>query len=85
MIEEEKPGLTMESSLNDLFKALMLPEAGANVRPITLQESDDDTRMIIIIRGEHQTASFVMAEVMSHVQDLFDQQEQAEASPIISA
>jgi hypothetical protein len=82
---KEKVGLTQDSTIAELFEALHKPDGGANVRPITLQETDDDTRMVVIIRGSHEVASFVMAEVMSHVQDLFDAQEQAEASPIIRA
>lgn len=78
--EKEESGLTADSSINEIFTELVLPESGINVRPITLQQDKTDTRMMILIRGEHTTASFIMAEIMSKIQELFDLQEQAEAS-----
>ena len=81
--KEEKNELTQDSSINEIFAELKIPESGINVRPVTLQQDAGDTRMLIMIRGEHATASFIMAEVMSKIQELFDLQEQAEANRIV--
>lgn len=70
--------LTQNSSISRIFNDLKIPDTGINVRPITLQQDADDTRMMILIRGEHATASFIMAELMSKIQELFDLQAQAE-------
>jgi len=85
-MSEKNQELSKESSIDELFNALVLPEAGCNVRPITLQQDEKDTRMMLLIRGEHGTASYIMAEVMTRVQDLFDLQEQDTAgeTPLIS-
>ncbi len=78
-MSEEKE-LSEESSINELFEALILPDGGANVRPITLQQDELDTRMMILIRGKHETASYIMAQIMSAIQELFDLQEQEVAA-----
>ena len=78
--EEVKEPLGEDPTLSELFDQLLLPESGVNVRPLSLQQDEDDTRLLICIRGHHGTASFIMAEVMSKIQELFDLQEQQEAS-----
>jgi hypothetical protein len=78
--EKEKPELTPDSSINEIFEAIELgANGGCNVRPVSLQQDDDDTRLCLFVRGTHSMASFVFAEVMSKVQDLFDLQAQADA------
>lgn len=79
MTKEQTP-LSEESSINELFEAIQLSEAPTRVVPVSLTQNEKDTRMLIIIRGEHETASAIMAEIMSKVQELFDVQEQVIAS-----
>ncbi len=73
--------LTPESSITDLFDYYdASAEGGCQVVPVTIKQQSDDTRMLLLIRGEHQMASAIMAEVMSKVNELFDYSQQAEAS-----
>lgn len=84
-------GLTPESTINDVFEFLAGAGEGQGVQvvPITFKEQEDDTRLGIFIKGEHETASIIMAELVTTVQNLFELQQQAEAtaderSPIIT-
>lgn len=83
-------GLTPESTINEVFEFLNRGENAAQVVPVTIKQQSDDTRLAIFIKGEHQSASTIMAELMTRVDELFDLSAQAEAeedvkSPIITS
>ena len=77
--EKEKfhNGLSPESTLKELFDFIRVEE-GVNVMPVTLDQDPKDTRMMILIQGEHETASVIMAKLMTVVTDLFDTEKQRE-------
>ena len=81
-------GLTPENTLNEFFEFFEHDNTGVRVVPLTVKEQSDDTRLAIIIRGEHQTASVIMATLLTRVEELLALQAQAEAeseaSPIIT-
>ena len=72
-------GLTPESTINEVFNFLDVDETGAQVVPVTIKQQSDDTRLAIFIKGEHQIASTIMAELMTRVEELFDLAAQAQA------
>lgn len=74
-------GLTPESTITEVFGFLNAGEGvtGAQVVPVTVKQQDDDTRLCIFIKGDHATASTLMAELMTRVEELFDLSKQAEA------
>jgi len=74
---KEKSGLTKDSTLKELFDFIAVPE-GANVMPITLSQKKDDTRLMILVQGEHKIASVIMAQLMTVLQDMSDTVAQAE-------
>jgi hypothetical protein len=81
MSEEEKGnGLSKDSTVNDVFEFLDLTGGGVRVVPLTIDQDEKDTRLLMVIRGEHNTASTIQALLMEKVQELFDLQTQAEAS-----
>lgn len=75
--EKEKfnNGLTPESTLKQVFDFIRIDE-GVNVMPVTLAQDPKDTRMMILIQGEHKTASIIMAKLMTLVGDIFDIEKQ---------
>jgi len=82
--------LTPESTLADAFDFFTAADdGGVQVAPVTIKQQSDDTRLAIFIKGEHQMASVIMAELMSKLDELFDYSQQAETpsdkkSPIIT-
>ena len=79
MTEEKENGLSKDSTLTEVFDFIDMEEGGVNVIPVTVEQDDHDTRLAIFIRGEHGLASFLMAQLMTEIQNLFDLQQQAEA------
>lgn len=82
MNEEEKEevyssGLSRESTLKEVFDHIAVKQ-GVNVTAVTLEQSEHDTRMMILIQGEHKTASVIMAQLMAHIGDLSDTAKQKE-------
>ena len=77
MTEEKTNGLSEESTLQELFDHIAVSE-GVNVMPVTLKQDENDTRLMIIIQGRHDTASVILAQLMTLVQDMFDTAEQVE-------
>ncbi len=75
--KEEKfdNGLSQESTLKEMFDYIKV-DKGVNVMPVTLGQDDKDTRMMILIQGEHETASVIMAQIMTLVNDMFDTEKQ---------
>lgn len=78
--EEQGNGLSKGSTLDEVFNYIDMSAGGVNVRPVSLDNDPKDTRLAIFIRGEHQTASFIMAQLMTEIQNLYDQQAQMEAT-----
>ena len=79
--EEILDPLSKESSINEIFDALLDEgQTGVKVIPITISGDAKDTRLAVLIRGEHVMASYIMAELMTVIQNVFDLQEQEAAS-----
>ncbi len=83
--------LSPESTLRDCFDYFdgVEGELGAvQVVPVTIKQQSDDTQLCIFIKGDHATASVIMAELMTKVDELFAYSKQADAidvkSPIIT-
>jgi len=72
--------LTPEATVRDTFEFFEGAEAGVQVVPVTYQQTPDDTRLAIFIRGEHEAASVIMAELMMRLGELSDLEKQMEAS-----
>jgi len=72
--------LSPENTLNEFFEFFDRGEGAVQVVPITIKQQQDDTRLAILVRGEHDTASVIFAELMTRIDELFDMQAQVEAS-----
>jgi hypothetical protein len=72
-------GLDKNSTRTDVFEFIDNPDVLLHVLPLTVSQDENDTRLCIFVRGPHEDASMVFAGLMSHVQDLHDQQTQAAA------
>lgn len=70
--------LTSDSTVNELFEFFDVEGAVACV-PITIQETPDDTRLVMLVRGEHDTASLLFAALMERIQELADLEAQQDA------
>jgi len=84
MTEEEatpqKNNLPDDPTISQVFEFIDISGGAVQVMPVTIDQSPLDTRLAIFIRGEHETASTIMAKLLSDVQDLFDMQEQHRAA-----
>ena len=78
---EKNNGLTNDSTLTEVFNFLEVPEEGVQVVPVTIQQTETDTRLAILIRGDHEMASVIMARLMTEINDLSDLAEQRAANP----
>ena len=65
--------------ISQVFEFIDLSGGAVQVMPVTVAQDEDDTRLALFIRGEHETASIIFAKLMSEIQDLFDFQQQAKA------
>ena len=75
--KEEKNGLTPDSTLKAVFDEITADE-GVRVVAVTISQEPKDTRIMILIQGEHDTASVIMANLMTLVNDLEDTEKQRE-------
>ncbi len=75
--KEEKNGLSPDSPLKEIFDEIAADE-GVRVVAVTVSQKPKDTRMMILIQGEHDTASVIMANIMTLVNDLEDTEKQRE-------
>jgi len=75
--------LSEDPTLNQVFEFIDLSGGPVQVMPVTIAQDPDDTRLAVFIRGEHETASIIMAKLMGEIQDLHDMQQQQEAEPEI--
>ncbi|TFH42452.1 MAG: hypothetical protein E4H01_13450 [Lysobacterales bacterium] len=73
--------LTPESTIREMFELFDCDEENGPVRvvPMTIKQQKDDTQLLILIKGEHMTASTIFASCMSVIDDLHALQAQAEA------
>ena len=68
--------LSEKSTLEELFK-FVTPEEGVQAMPVTMNHTPDGkAQMMIIVAGEHNTASVIMANLMSVINDMYDTAEQ---------
>jgi len=72
--------LTPENTVNEFFEFFERGENAVQVVPVTIKQQEDDTRLAIFVRGNHEAASVIFAELMTRVDELFDMQAQVEAS-----
>ena len=75
--KEETNGLTPDASLKEVFDEIAVDE-GVRVVAVTIQQEPKDTRMMILVQGEHDTASVIMANLMTLVNELEDTEKQRE-------
>jgi len=72
--------LTPENTVTEFFEFFERGENAVQVVPVTIKQQDDDTRLMILVKGEHDAASVIFAELMTRIDELFDLQAQAEAT-----
>jgi len=73
--------LSPDSTLQEVFDFIRTEDHDVQVLPVTLSKKEDKwARMMIIIQGKPNTANHIMANLMTAVQDMFDQAEQHAAS-----
>lgn len=85
MSDEIKTELTRDTTIDELFNYVAV-EQGVNVLPITWRQSPDDTQLMLVVQGDHDTASIIFANLMMTIEDLMELSEQApveDESPII--
>lgn len=75
--KEYKNSLTPDSTLDEVFNFIKI-DKGVRVHAVTLKQEKKDSRMMILIQGEHDTASVIMANLMTLVNDLEDTEKQRE-------
>ncbi len=75
--KEYDSGLSPDSTLKEVFDFIKVP-SGVRVHAVTLEQDPKDTRMMLLIQGEHETASVIMANLMTLVNDLRDTEDQRE-------
>lgn len=90
-MEKDNENLSPHSSVDEVFEFLEgAGDTAVQVVPVSFKEQEDDTRLAIFIKGERETASVIMAELVTTINELFALQEQQEAadnerSPIITS
>lgn len=79
-------GLGPDSSIKELFAEIAV-EDGANVVPISVSESDKESKFMICICGAKEEASLIFAHLMTYVDQMYDASKNAvtenDDSPII--
>ena len=73
-------GLTPESTITEVFERFEVEDGAMRVLPVTIKQQADDTRLAIFIKGEHDIASMMMAELMLRVEEMHDLAAQGEAT-----
>lgn len=71
--------LSENSTINELFETIRV-DRGVNVVPVTVSQEPANTRLLIALQGEHDTASTIMALLMSAIDEIHERQAQQEAS-----
>jgi hypothetical protein len=80
MSEEEETGLGPDSTITELFEAVM-PKEGMRVVPTQLPHADaGKAQLAILITGNAEEANVMMAQLMSYVTDMHMMAAQHEAN-----
>lgn len=79
-MSDNQEKLTEESTINDFFEAFDMEGGGVRVVPATIKEDRDDTRLMLAVRGDLETASIIFAAVWETIQNLSDVAKQREAA-----
>ena len=74
-------GLSPESTINEVFEFFDMDGCGLRVIPLTIKQQDDDTRLAIFLKGDHELTSVMMAELMTRIDELHDLAAQGAATP----
>lgn len=72
--------LNADSTLNEVFEFFDMEGGGVRVAPMTVKEDPKDTRLLLMVRGDIETASVIFSEVVDRIAELSDLEKQAEAS-----
>lgn len=80
VVHDGEPRLSADPRLSELFEFMNVDAEQMGVLPVSVQQQKDDTRLLIAIRGEHETASFLMANLMTAINDMHGLAEQERAS-----
>ena len=75
-----KQPLPSNPTMDELFTYFDLDEAPVRVAPITIKEDPEDTRLLMLVRGEQGTASFIFAELYNRIVELSQLEQQQEAN-----
>jgi hypothetical protein len=65
-----------DPKLSELFEYFMEPGT-VRVVPMTVKEDEVDTRLLLLVQGDKQTASFIFSELWERVAELSQLEEQA--------
>lgn len=76
MSDEIKTELTRDTTIDELFNYVAV-EQGVNVLPITWRQDPNDTQLMLVVQGDHDTASIIFANLMMTIEDLMELSEQA--------
>jgi predicted TIM-barrel fold metal-dependent hydrolase len=76
---DTKQPLSEDPTLSELFE-FYREEGMVRVVPMTVKEDPADTRLLLLVQGDVETASVIFAQVYSAVTDLADLQAQQEAA-----
>lgn len=68
-MKDKEKSLPADPKLSELFDYFAV-QGGVQVVPMTLSEAPDDTRLLLCIRGHHETASLIFAELWSRIEEL---------------
>lgn len=79
MAEEEKT-LPSDPKLSELFEYYDIEGGFVRVVPLTVQEDERDTRLMLLVRGDVQTASLIFSEVWDRIIELSQIEQQQEAN-----
>jgi len=73
--------LSPESTIREMFEMFDCDDETGPVRvvPMTIKQQADDTQLLLLVKGEHETASTIFASVMTTIDDLYALQQQQEA------
>lgn len=77
---EKQGGLTPHNTIQEMFEYFHVEEGGVRVAPMTIKEDADDTRLLMLVRGDMETASIIFAAMYDAVQQLSDVAAQQEAA-----
>ena len=81
MSEKSITGLTPDNTIKEYFEFFKgADEAAVQVVPTCIDDDGEIAQYAIFIKGQSQTASYIMGQLMQTVNDLFDSQQQEAAA-----